>query len=149
MIIKLEQDSAIPKGELVIKYSKLNKEITRAITTIKSASTKVKCINDTGETFINATDIYYFESVDKSTFVYCEKDVYKTEQRLYQLAENLNKMGFVQISKSVILNIAVLASLAPISNSRMEATLNNGERVCVSRNYLADIRQALEEGILR
>lgn len=55
--------------------------------------------------------------------------------------------GFVQISKSCILNINVLDFVRPLLNSRMEATLKNGERLNVSRKYLVNIKSKLQEGM--
>lgn len=63
--------------------------------------------------------------------------------RLYQLKEKLQSSGFVQISKSCLLNINALESIRPLFNSRMEATLKNGEKVCVNRKYLKDVKKAL------
>ena len=62
---------------------------------------------------------------------------------LYQLLEELGDAGFVQVSKSCILNINVLESIRPLRNSRMEATLSNGERVEVTRKYVSAIKEKL------
>lgn len=59
-------------------------------------------------------------------------------------AENkLQAYGFVQISKSCILNINVLESIRPLFNSRMEAALKNGEKVTINRSYLHEVKKAL------
>jgi DNA-binding LytR/AlgR family response regulator len=92
---------------------------------------------------VNILDIYYIESVDKKTFVYLENAVYRTDFRLYQLKSKLQTYGFVQISKSCILNINVLDSIRPLFNSRMEAALKNGEKVNINRNYLNGVKKAL------
>lgn len=100
------------------------------------------CLMDT-DLMINILDIYYIESVDKKTFVYLENTVYRTDFRLYQLKDKLRAYGFVQISKSCILNINTLESIRPLFNSRMEATLKNGEKVNINRNYLNGVKKAL------
>ncbi len=100
------------------------------------------CLMDT-DLMINILDIYYIESVDKKTFVYLENAVYRTDFRLYQLKDKLRAYGFVQISKSCILNINTLESIRPLFNSRMEATLKNGEKVNINRNYLNGVKNAL------
>lgn len=146
MILKTEQDLTCKDIEVLIRYAKLNKRVERLITLIESADAQVACNGENSTHMINASDIFYIESVDKRTFVYLEKSVYRTELRLYQLAEDLAHAGFVQISKSCILNINALESIKPLINSRLEATLKNGERVCVTRKYLGGIKQALQEG---
>lgn len=49
----------------------------------------------------------------------------------------------MQISKSCVLNINALDSIRPLFNSRMEATLKNGEKVNINRNYLNGVKNAL------
>jgi len=147
MIVKLEQDLSREDIEVLIKYANMNKDVERIAMLLQSVDTRIKCNMDGNEKLVNASDIYYIESVDKRTFVYCEKSVYRTELRLYQLAEDLSRSGFVQISKSCVLNVNVLDGIKPLLNSRMEATLINGKRLYVTRKYLDSIKQALQEGV--
>lgn len=148
MILKLQQDLTKQEIEILIKYSKINQEVERFVSLLQSAEKRLKCDCDGIEKLVCISDIYYVESVDKKTFVYCEQAVYQTEQRLYQLMAVLENRGFVQISKFCILNLNVLESFKPLINSRMEAILKNGERLFVTRKYLAKIKQELQKGIL-
>ena len=59
------------------------------------------------------------------------------------MEEVLIPAGFVRVSKSIILNIEILKGVKSLVNSRLEAILSNGERICVTRKYLKDIRGAL------
>jgi len=148
MIVKLKQDSTVEEAEILIKYDVMTKDIERIMTILESATTRIACIDDdNGEKLVNLSDIYYFESVDKKTFVYCKKAVYRTNLRLYQIADDFAKMGFVQISKSCVLNVNVLDSIIPLPSSRMEGTLTNGERVHITRNYLENIKRALKDEV--
>lgn len=146
MIIKTEQDLYCDDIEIIIRCAKINKRLERLITLIQSFDTQVKCNEENTERYVSVSDILYIESVDKRTFVYLEKDVLRTDYRLYQLAESLADFGFVQISKSCILNINALESVKRLINSRMEATLKNGEKLHITRKYLDNIRQALQGG---
>lgn len=148
MIVKLEQDLSRKDLEVLIKYASMNKDVERITTLLQSVNTRIKCNIDGSDKLVNASDIYYIESVDKRTFVYCEKSVFRTESRLYQLAEDLAHLEFAQINKSCVLNLKVLDSIKPLLNSRMEATLKNGERLYITRKYLNNIKQALQGGML-
>lgn len=66
--------------------------------------------------------------------------MYHSQYRLYQLKDKLHEYGFVQISKSCLLNIDILESMRPLFNSRMEATLKNGEKLNINRNYLNEVK---------
>lgn len=147
MILKIEQDLTCNDVEVLIRYAKMNKRTERLVSFIQSFDTQIKCIGENSEYMINVSDIHYIESVDKRTFLYLEKDVYRTELRLYQLAEDLGNLGFVQISKSCILNINTLEYIKPLLNSRMEATLKNGEILHINRKYLNALKQALQGGL--
>lgn len=143
MKIRTEQDLSCEDIEITIKYSQKDKRLTRIIDYLQSYDAQIKCSVDDTEQMINIADIYYIESVDKKTFAYLEKEVYHIDLRLYQLKEKLQNFGFVQISKSCLLNINVMKNIRPLLNSRMEATLNNGEKVYVSRKYLNEVKKAL------
>lgn len=143
MKIRTAQDLSCEDIEITIKYSQKDKRLTRIIDYLQSYDAQIKCSVDDTEQMINIADIYYIESVDKKTFVYLEKEVYHIDLRLYQLKEKLQNFGFVQISKSCLLNINVMKNIRPLLNSRMEATLNNGEKVYVSRKYLNEVKKAL------
>ena len=92
---------------------------------------------------IKASDIYYFESVDEKSFVYCKSEVYSSELRLYEIEELLSNTSFVRISKSCILNTDVLDKVRISLNAKMEATLQNGERVLITRHYVPAFKKKL------
>ncbi|NLL70652.1 MAG: LytTR family transcriptional regulator [Epulopiscium sp.] len=145
MKIKLQENSNQKELEIFIKCSRIDKKVKCIVSLVKSVDNTIKCSSNNQEFWIDASRIYYIESVDKKTFVYCEKSVYRTEFRLYQLMEQLSSSDFVQINKSCILNMNMLESILPLINSRLEATLINGERLCVTRRYLQDIKSKLQE----
>lgn len=143
MKIKTEQDLSCKEIEVTIRYPQKDRQVNRIIDFLQSFDMQIKCDSDHAVRMINISDIYYIESVDKKTFVYLENTVYHTDLRLYQLKDKLWEYGFVQISKSCILNINALESMKPLFNSRMEATLKNGEKVHINRSYLNGVKRAL------
>lgn len=147
MIVRTEQDLTCHDMEVLIRYAKMNQKVERLITLLQTVDKKIKCYREDEERYVNVSDIFYMESVDKRTFAYLEKNVFRTEFRLYQLNKDFAHLGFVQISKSCIVNINVLESIKPLANSRMLATLKNGEQLYVTRKYLNVIKQALQEGM--
>ena len=145
MIVKLERDLTREDIEILIKYKAMNKDVERIAALLLSMDKQILCHSESGEKLINASDIYYIESVDKKTFVYCEKSVYKTDQPLYRLAADLSDLRFAQISKSCVLNLKFLDLIKTLINSQIEVTLKNGERILVTRKYLNTMKQALYE----
>lgn len=94
---------------------------------------------------IPVSEIYYAESVDGRTFLYTEQGVFGTDKSLKQLEPQLKSHHIIRISRTCLLNIDVLSSMVNLANSKLEATLINGERLIVSRTYLRSIRRLLEE----
>ena len=97
---------------------------------------------------ISIADILYIESVEKRTFIYTAGSVFGADCRLYEIEARLARRGIIRISKSCLMNIAVLESIRRLANSRLEAVLENGMRLIVSRTYLKGIRDYLaSEGL--
>jgi DNA-binding LytR/AlgR family response regulator len=145
MILKLKQNAAQKDIEVSITYPVKSKTVERIVSLIKSVDKQVECYSDDSLKRVNASDIYYVESVDKRTIVFCENESYQSRKRLYQVYEELADNGFVQISKYCILNINKLERITPLVNSHMEAVLSNGKCLYVTRKYLAGIKQKLQE----
>lgn len=141
LIMHEQQD--LEKPEVTISYREINDSVKRVADFVRQVDQTICCRKDNEEYLVPARDIYYVESVDKKAFVYCEKDVFRSSYKLYELEEMLSGAGFVRVSKSTILNIEKLTGVKTIVNSRLEAMLSNGERVCVTRKYLKDIKEVL------
>ncbi|MBS7338826.1 MAG: LytTR family DNA-binding domain-containing protein [Suilimivivens sp.] len=145
MKIRLEENPNIKEPEILIRYGRMTEEVRRLERMIRSVEKEVRCQKGNQVIWVNASDIFYIESVDKKTFVYGQAEIYRSDQRLYQLEEELKEEGFVRVSKYCLMNINMLEGICSLRNSRMEATLKNGERINVTRKYLAQIRKHLEE----
>lgn len=81
--------------------------------------------------------------MDKRIFFYTEDGVFESSAKLYRLEEKLENTLFSRISKSVIANLRKVRSIKPEENSRLLATLSNGEKLIVSRQYVLDIKKKL------
>jgi DNA-binding LytR/AlgR family response regulator len=145
MVIKLEQDMTKKDIEVTIKYPAMNKTVDRIFSLVKSADIQIECFQDDSIKLINASEIFYIESIDKKTIVFDEKHSYYNKNRLYQIYEKLTNKGFVQISKYCIININKLEKIKPLANSHLEAVLTNGKCLYVTRKYLENIRLILRE----
>lgn len=75
--------------------------------------------------------------------MYLEKDVYETKMKLYELEERFRGTDFLRVSKSVILNLSKVKSLSPAFNGRFEATMKNGEKLIISRQYVPALKEKI------
>ena len=141
LIMSERQDLEQP--EVTIAYCEMTESVKRVSDFVRYVDRTILCKKDNEECGVLINDIFYLESVDKKAFVYCEKEVYRSNYRLYELEELLSQAGFVRVSKSVVLNVEKLTGIKTLVNSKLEAKLSNGESVCVTRKYLKDIRNEL------
>jgi len=145
MILRLEHNTAQNDIEIVITYPVKNKIVERIVSLIKSVDAQIECYSDDIVKLVNVSDIYYIESIDRKTLVFCEKGNYQTKKRLYKVYDELADNGFVQISKYCIMNMNKLEEIKPLANSHLEAVLSNGKCLYVTRKYLANIKRHLQE----
>lgn len=130
--------------EVQIKYPVMNAQVQQLIQKIKSADVKIFGNDNGTETVLNIYDIFYIESIERKTFIYTKDQIFRSSKKLYQLLNELKEFGFVQINKSCIMNIEVLDSVQTLFNSRLKATLINGEKVIITRTFIPAIKKWLE-----
>ena len=143
MKITIDESSDNKETEIVIKCSVLDDNLKRIIEVIKNSDERIIGIINGTSNLILPTDIYYFESVDKKTFIYTEAQVLETPLRLYEIEEKLSKYDFFRASKSTIINISKIKRLSPKFNGRLDALLENGEKLIVSRQYVQVVKEIL------
>ena len=142
MKITILDPSPGEEDEIIIKCRSLDEGLIRLIREYGEDDPRLKCRRDGKIYFIPPEEIFYFESVDDKVFVYCEKEVYEINHKLYELEEMLPR-EFMRSSKSSILCLDRIKSLAPAFGGRFEALLTNGERVIISRQYVPELKRKL------
>ncbi len=141
--LKLDCSPEYKEAEVSIKCSAVDDRLQKIIDIVQNDEKQLTVKKDDFSRVIKASDIYYFESVDEKSFVYCKSEVYSSELRLYEIEELLSNTSFVRISKSCILNTDVLDKVRISLNAKMEATLQNGERVLITRHYVPAFKKKL------
>lgn len=129
--------------EIIIKCNQLDDRLMQFVNRLKQGSDKLNVYKNGDIHFLEPKEIFYFETVDQKVFAYCEKEVFETRSRIYELEEALEAKDFFRASKSVLLNLNVIKSLSPAFGGRMEAVLKNGEHVIISRQYVGILKQKL------
>ena len=120
----------------------LTEEIQNAVDILENNKRSIPVMNSEETIMCPLDRVYYFESVDKRTFVYTKDKCYETKYRLYELEEMI-PYDFFRCSKAMIINIKKIASVKAEFNARMRAVLLNGEEVVISRNYVKDLKGKL------
>jgi len=142
----IDQSPDQEEVEIIVKCALIDERLDKLIEMIRLYAFSIAARKD-GRTYsLRLEDVYYFESVDRKTFAYTKEDVYECDFRLYELEEQLAKTNFLRVGKAVILNVSVLKSVRALINGRMEAELTNGEKIVISRHYVAKLKKKLGLG---
>jgi DNA-binding LytR/AlgR family response regulator len=131
------------EDEIIVKCDYLDENLTKLINQFKTGKGKMNFYKDSKIVLVEPAEVLYFESVDDKVFAYTKDCVYETKAKLYQLEEELPASDFFRANKAVIVNLDKIDSLAPAFGGRFEATLENGYKVVVSRNYLNELKERL------
>ncbi|WP_326513861.1 LytTR family DNA-binding domain-containing protein [Clostridium intestinale] len=143
MKILIEESPDNEDAELIIKCKSVSDEVKRIIELIKLSDEKIIGFLNGESYVVDPIKILYFESVDKKTFMYTENKVYEISLRLYELEKKMSKYDFFRSSKSTIINISRIKKLSHKFNGKLEATLDNDEKLLISRQYVSVIKEIL------
>ncbi len=143
MKITIEDCMDGQEDEIIIRCKYMDEHLLKLVYAIKAGQEKLTATKGADIVQIVPKDIFYFETVDNKVFLYLEKEVYETKLKLYELEERFFGTDFLRVSKSVIMNLAKVKTLSPAFNGRFEATMKNGEKVIVSRQYVPVLKDKL------
>lgn len=144
MKLTIHQDLDIPETEIIINCAHMDLRIQRLIALIRQHSFSITAYQEEKEFQLPLEQIYFIDSVDGKTFLYLEKEVYFCRNTLAVLEEKLVHTSFIRISKNCIINTNFLKSVRPMYNHRLEALLENGETLVVTRNYIEALKNKLK-----
>lgn len=132
------------ENELILKYLERNAEVERVLDFMNGYRQKLMGEKDGQKEVIDRGDILYIESVDGRCFVYTQADVLAVEFALTQLEQILDSVNFFRCSKSMIINIDKVHKLRSLASNRIDATMQGGEHIIISRTYASNFRKRLK-----
>ena len=146
MKLKSEIDNALTEIEVLLRYPSENAEIKNIKAILLSLEKKIIGSDGTGKIVIPIQNIFYIEAVNRKVFIYTENAIYETDQRLYEVLNALKDLTFFQVSKQIVVNLNRVSYIKQEIGSRLLLTMDNGEKIIVSRQYAPIIKKEL--GIL-
>ncbi len=147
MKITIQENAQWEETEVLIRCKQVDQEILRILAALRELDqTGVKLLGrkEGKSHLLEPSDILYMDTVDRRTFLYTVGDVYESGLRLFELEERLSVRQFFRASKSAIINIAKIKTIMPDFGGRLEVTLQNGEKLTVSRQFAAHLKSILK-----
>jgi DNA-binding LytR/AlgR family response regulator len=145
MRITVNQSHSYEETEIIVNCQILDRRLQNLLDTITQYSFSLDGYKENELYQVPAESIYYIDSVDGKTFLYHKEEVFRSRESLTALEYQLHNTPFVRIGKNCILNSSYLKSVKPIVNHRLQATLTNGEKLIISRNYIDALKEKLKK----
>ena len=142
MKITIETPKPGKEDEVIIRCAEVDDKLMRLIYALREDERLTGYLEDK-IVKLSLKDIYYFEAVDNKIFAYASEETYEIRRKLYELEQDFVHTDFLRISKSAILNTSKIAYVKPIFNGRFEAKLKNGEKIIISRQYVAELKKKI------
>lgn len=143
MKISVELGDQYTEPEIIIRCSQMDGQIEALMQLLNPSADKLTVTRDDKLFFLTDTDIFYFESVDRKCFVYTQNDTYESGVVLLELEKTLNQRRFARISKSAIVNLGKVKSIARNFDATMTLELTSGEKLIASRHYAQTLKERL------
>ena len=125
---------------VIIEYPKWSESVDNLVRKIGMMDISFIGRMDEKSVNISFSDIYYIENVDRKLFIYTESEVYRLDGSMADVESRIYDSSLVRISRTCIMNTDYLRQIQQIRNSHLEAVMDNGEKLIVSRKYLQDIK---------
>ncbi len=143
MKILIEEPAEGEEEQIIIRCRQMSRELLGLIDNFKAHRHTIIGLDGSDIHRIDPSQVYYFEAVDNKVFIYCREKVFESKYKLYEVEGIFTNSDFLRVSKSVILNLRRISFLSPGFSGRLEATLDNQEKVIISRQYVPNLKDKL------
>ena len=136
----------VTEGEesINIRYREPNPTVERIIGILRGEDNRIWGRNGEVSVGISPDDILYLESVDDRVFAYTQDAVVRIDGTLNSFMIETGDETFFRCSKSVVINVNRVKSLKSLSSNRIDATMEGGEHIIISRRYASGFRKFLK-----
>ncbi|MCR5743947.1 MAG: LytTR family transcriptional regulator DNA-binding domain-containing protein [Lachnospiraceae bacterium] len=136
----------ISQGEesVTIRYAQMTPSIQKIIGILRGEKTKLWGRVSDENVCVELDSVLYLETVDDRVFAYTSDQVVRIDGSLSSFMDEACDETFFRCSKSMVININRVASLRSMSSNRIDATMENGEHIMISRRYAVEFRKLLK-----
>lgn len=143
MKINYYRDEALADDRVDVYYRKKNARITNLMAYLESEQVLYgRSEGEQRRLYLN--EIYYVEVVERHCFAYLESGVWEIDETLRSFLARYQESGFLQIGKAAAVNMNHIEKIVPDLNMRMHLTLENGERLVLSRTFKKEFMEYLK-----
>ncbi len=152
MKINIEVNESLEEDYVTIHCKELTDEIIELQKSLVNKSTRslhISAFQDDVEHFLELRTIIFMEADGNYILIHTPKGIYKTRQKLYELAELLPR-DFFRISKSTIVNTSKIVAIKKNITGASEISFaNTNKKAFASRKYIKALIEIMEEKRLK
>lgn len=142
MKVKIEISEEYDPAYAVIYTKAVTEEIQKVSDLLQQDNGPVTAYSEDRLVVLQPEEIYMVRVEDETTVIYSKENKYKSRKRLKEIYAQAGD-GFMQISKSTVINLKYLDSMEAGFGGTMVLKLKNGCKDYVSRFYLKALKQYL------
>lgn len=142
MKVKIEISEEYDPAYAVIYTKAVTEEIQKVSDLLQLDNGPVTAYSEDRLVVLQPEEIYMVRVEDETTVIYSKENKYKSRKRLKEIYAQVGD-GFMQISKSTVINLKYLDSMEAGFGGTMVLKLKNGCKDYVSRFYLKALKQYL------
>lgn len=149
MLLKLIENMKIEETQVTVEYREQDEPVKKLIAFVEHLEEGTNGLVGScdGKIYpLKPEDILYMEAMERKTFCYTAERVYELEEKLYELEKKYVHLDFMRISKSYIINLQRIQALKPDFGGKILATMDNGEKLYISRQYAPILKEKLGMG---
>lgn len=140
----LVEHAELTENQVILRCPELDEEMLGVLSLLRSGLQRLCVWDDRKQTTLLSPDqVVYCETVDDRVFVYTGQTMYQTALSLGELESRYGALGFFRAGKSAVVNLHHIRSLSSQGGGRIEAVLETGEKLIVSRRYAPLLRERL------
>lgn len=142
MRVNYSKDPFLHEDRVEIQYREENERI-EVIRNFFSSMQSITGRKEDEVCILHPGRIYYLETVDRKLFAYLAGDVYQVDYSVKSFLDCFAGEGFVQISKSTIVNLYRVKYVKADLNMRLKLVMDNDEVIVLNRTYKKNFLDAL------
>lgn len=138
------EHAPVEENEIILRCERLDAEMLQVLALLEARNQRLYAWDaDRSTIFLSPGEVLYAESVEEKAFLYCPQAVYQTPLTLAELEARCGPLGYQRVSRTMVVNLHRIRSLKSCAAARIAATMENGERIMVSRHYAPLLRERL------
>lgn len=145
MLVKAQIDKKYNTMEIQICHNEMNSQVKQLVDDISVfVNEGITGTDVRGEKVIlPLRDILRFYTENQKVLAQDGKNIYSTQEKLYELEERLKKEQFFRISKSEIVNLKKIKRLDMSITGTIKVILSDGTETYTSRRNVTKLKQCL------